>query len=100
MNLKQAMEVAALGGPEMGKPQQRLSAKQIARKVFKMAAAAGHPFTGLTSDQWAQKWLDSKEFVLMEIESTKDGPQTAVGALRNTTGSEGSGTRASAAWSR
>lgn len=71
MNLKEALQVEALGGAMIGKPAPRKSAVQIARQVFKIAAAAGHPYTEMTAEQWAKKWLASPEFVLTEIESSK-----------------------------
>lgn len=71
-NLKQAVAMANLKQTTKKEaPQQRLSAIAIARRVFQLAAQAGHPFQGIKPEEWAKKWLASKEFVRTEIPASR-----------------------------
>lgn len=68
MNLEKSIGLAQLSRPpHEEKVEERLSARQVAQRVFKISAQAGAPFIGVTQEAWAKKWLDSEEFVLMEI---------------------------------
>lgn len=41
---------------------------QVAKRVFQLAASGGFPYTGMTYQQWAKKWLPSEKFRLVEID--------------------------------
>jgi hypothetical protein len=70
MNLEQSMQMSRLSNLSKGK---KVSAKtrtsvQIARRVFDLCASGGFPYTKLTPEKWADKFLASKKFTLMEID--------------------------------
>jgi len=72
MNIKQAVDLQALkNGNTTPISEKRLTRIQVARRVFKLAAAAGHPYKNISAEDWAKKWLPSEEFVLMSIETTR-----------------------------
>ena len=67
-NLAAAVSQAALMVPSQEiKPKQR-SKHQVAKRVFQLAAGGGFPYESRTYKDWAQKWLTSDTFKLMEIE--------------------------------
>lgn len=70
-NLRQALELASLSQTKTAVASKTMTAVQIAKRVFQLAAQAGHPFEGITVQDWARKWLASDEFVLMEISASK-----------------------------
>lgn len=74
MDLKQSMSLETLGLPlqkaECLCESARISAQQIARQIFAAAAEQGTPYLKITSEQWAKKWLASKEFVLVDIQAS------------------------------
>lgn len=72
MNLEQSVSLEALKVVPTKKPEkQRMTALQMARHVFKISAAAGHPYRNITPEQWAKKWLPSPVFVLTEVETDR-----------------------------
>lgn len=75
-NLKQAVDLASLNTKRPSKPRV-MSAIQVARRVFQLAAQAGTPFENITPRKWAKKWLASKEFVLTTIGASKAALPTA-----------------------
>lgn len=72
MNLDKAQALSNLRREKQAKSEDKLTrtARQIARRVFQVAAQGGDPYRGQTFDGWARKWLASKEFVLMEIDAS------------------------------
>lgn len=70
-NIKQATALAALQHTTTKVPQQKRTALQIAARVFQLAAQAGHPFEKISQRAWAQQWLMSDTFVLMEIPTAR-----------------------------
>lgn len=71
MNLEQSISVEALQMPVKKPVEKRMTAEQMAEHVFKISAAAGHPFEKITAKQWARRWLSSPEFVLTEVEADR-----------------------------
>lgn len=71
MNIQQSVGIAQLSITPQKQVQstRRLTALAIAKRVFQLAAQAGHPFEGITPPVWAKKWLASEEFVLTEVET-------------------------------
>lgn len=69
MNLKQSLSLTQLQKPLPAAKQERISAIDLAERVFQIAAKAGEPYEGLTPKQWARKWLASSWFVLTKIEA-------------------------------
>lgn len=71
MDLKQSLTLVNLQkDDEPAAIEKRITAEELARRVFRIAAEAGEPYVGLTSKQWAKKWLASSEFVLTQIEAS------------------------------
>jgi hypothetical protein len=72
MNLEQSLSLAALGTSNNKQVEkQELTALQMARRVFKVSAAAGSPYRNITPEEWARKWLSSPRFVLTQVETDK-----------------------------
>jgi hypothetical protein len=68
MNLQQTQVIQSLKEPPKKTVVQKKRSKlQVARRVFQLAAQGGFPYTGMTAEQWAKKWLPSKEFILCEV---------------------------------
>lgn len=68
MNLQDAISQTALRTPVRNlKPQMR-NKYQVAKRVFQLAAQGGFPYTKMTYQQWANMWLKSDKFKLMEID--------------------------------
>lgn len=76
-NIKQALELSNLQQKKATTPSKKMSALQIAQRVFQLAAQAGHPFQGTTPKEWAKKWLASDEFVRTEIPAGRVALPTA-----------------------
>ena len=96
MNLEQSLHAQALNSPNTEEclcEKARVSAEQMARRVFAAARAHGHPYENTTVEQWARKWLASDEFVLMEIDAAAvaiplapKNPQTVIKHMLNAAG--------------
>jgi len=72
MNLEQSVSLEGLKlVPKVKPAKQKMSALQMARHIFKISAAAGHPYRNITPEQWARKWLVSPVFILAEVETDK-----------------------------
>src|SRR5438445_546989 len=72
MNLDQAMSLQMLRTPNRAtETRGQMTAVQMARHIFRISAQAGTPYRNITPEQWAQTWLDSERFVLMEVEADK-----------------------------
>lgn len=72
MNLEQAVLMEKLQTPAKAQPvPKRLTALEMAERVFELAAQAGSPYERVTPRQWARQWLASPEFVLTEVETDK-----------------------------
>lgn len=61
-NMKKQQNVLLLQG------QTTKTAKEIAVLVFDLSAAAGEPYKNATPKVWAERWLASKKFVLVDID--------------------------------
>lgn len=72
MNLEQAVTMSKLEEPGKIPPApMRLSALEMAERVFTIAAQAGSPYEHITAKQWAKRWLASPVFVLMDVDTDK-----------------------------
>lgn len=67
-NLQSAMSQAELMMPPVGIPLKTRTKLQVAKRVFTLAAAGGFPYTGMSYQDWAKKWLTSDTYRLMEID--------------------------------
>jgi hypothetical protein len=68
MNLAETINQTELRAPvRVLKPQTR-SKYQVAKRVFELASQGGFPYKKATYQGWADKWLPSDEFRLMEID--------------------------------
>jgi len=67
-NLAAAISQSQLMLPNQGIPLKTRSKMQVAKRVYTLAASGGFPYTGMSCQKWAKKWLSSDTFRLMEID--------------------------------
>jgi len=66
------MSLESLRTPQPQKTEKtKMTALQMARHIFKISAAAGHPYRNISPEQWAKKWLASPVFVLTDVETDR-----------------------------
>lgn len=68
MNLQEAHSLTQLQIPVQGITVKTRTKLQVAKRVFTLAAAGGFPYTGMSFQDWAKKWLTSDTYRLMEID--------------------------------
>lgn len=74
MNINESLTMEKLQLRSTPKRDIKISASQIAKRIFRQSAEAGAPYEGMTSKKWAKKWLASPEFVLTTISARYAAP--------------------------
>lgn len=67
MNITQANDIANLRHREPEVKPKTATAQEVAEFVFAAADEKNNPFLYLMPEEWKQKWLPSKKFVLMNM---------------------------------
>lgn len=71
MNLQQAVAIANMQKQQtvlLLQGQTTKTAREVAELVFDLSAAAGEPYRNATPKVWAERWLASKKFTLVDID--------------------------------
>lgn len=67
MNIGQSVALSNLRIRKEATKRETVSRIQVARQVFARALEGGRPYQDVTAKQWAQDWLSSEKFVLLDI---------------------------------